>query len=277
MSNIAWLPEERLEAYRTLQDFGFTGLEFAPGLLFHGAEDPFSPSPVIARRALDEVGTAGLELISMQSLLFGVPGAALFGDQTARAAFDRAMTRAINLAGQFGVPNCVFGSPAQRVIPSDMCLDRARDDAAEIFTLLGDRAAAAGTKLAIEPNPAAYGTNFLNTIEEACAFIEKVGHPAIVPILDLGAMHMNQAFDQSASYVPALLPSLNHVHVSEAELATAPAIGTDLPPLLRALANHGYDKSISIEMKRPSGGLDEVREAVSRLADAYERAEVAHA
>ena len=55
MSNIAWSADERLEAYRILREAGSTGLEIAPGLFFHEANDPFAPDSAVARKALAEI------------------------------------------------------------------------------------------------------------------------------------------------------------------------------------------------------------------------------
>jgi sugar phosphate isomerase/epimerase len=277
MSNIAWAPEERLEAYAILAEAGFTGLEIAPALFFHAADDPFLPDTASARRARVEAAEAGLSVVSMQSLLFGVAGAALFDGAEARAVFDKAMRRAIALAERFGIPNLVFGSPAQRRVPEGMEMAQALDEAAEVFRRLGDAAAAAETRIAIEANPAAYGTNFCTTLDEALAFVEFVGHPAIVPHLDLGAMHMNGDFASVPARLPALAPLLGHVHVSEPQLAPAPADAPSLVPVLQGLAAGGYARAVSIEMKRPDEGLGAVRGAVSRLAEACTAAESLHA
>jgi sugar phosphate isomerase/epimerase len=277
MSNIAWLPDERLEAYAILAGAGLTGLEVAPGLLFHAAEDAFDPDPAIARDAMREVEAAGLTLVSMQSLLFGVEGAAIFGTAPERAAFEHGMRRAITLAGRLGIPNCVFGSPMQRRVPEGMVMTEAMKQAAGVFRGLGDRAAAAGTRITIEANPAAYGTNFCTTLEEAEAFVALVDHPAIALILDLGAMHMNGAFASVPARLPALTPRLNHAHVSEPHLAPAPADSAPLVPVLRALRAGGYAKAVSIEMKRPDAGLAEVRRAVARLVAAHQAAEAVDA
>lgn len=277
VSNIAWAPDERREAYAILAEAGLTGLEIAPGLFFHAAADPFAPDEASARAALEEIAATGLSLVSMQSLLFGVRGAGLFDGSEARAAFIRGMTRAIALAGRFGIPNCVFGSPAQRRVPEGLAMADALEQAAAVFRTLGDLAAAAGTRITIEANPAAYGTNFLTTLEEAEAFVALVDHPAIALILDLGAMHMNAHFASVPARLPALAPRLNHVHVSEPNLAPAPADAAALAPVLRALRAAGYAKAVSIEMKRPDGGLAEVGQAVARLAAAAARAEAVHA
>jgi len=268
VSNIAWAPEERGAAYDLMAEAGLSGLEIAPGLFFGAAQDPFAPDAATARAALDEIAARGLSLVSMQSLLFGVQGAALLGDADARAAFARGMERAIDLAGRFGIPNLVFGSPGQRRIPEGMADPEARAQAAETFSRLGDRAAVAGTVIAIESNPVAYGANFLTTLEEAEAFVAQVDHPAVTLILDLGAMHLNGAFDTLPARVGALAPRLTHVHISEPHLAPAPDDATDLAPLLLALRRVGYDRAVSIEMKRPEGGLAVLRGRLSALTRA---------
>jgi sugar phosphate isomerase/epimerase len=277
MSNIAWAPDERLEAYGILAEAGFTGLEIAPGLFFHAAEDPFLPDTSSARAARVEIAEAGLGLVSMQSLLFGVTGAALFEGADARAAFETGMHRAIRLAERFGIPNLVFGSPLQRRVPEGMAMDDAWEQAAEVFRKFGDAAAAADTRIAIEANPAAYGTNFCTTLDEALGFVERVAHPAIVPHLDLGAMHMNGDFGGVPARLPDLAPRLSHVHVSEPNLAPAPADPAALAPVLAGLAAAGYACAISIEMKRAPEGLAAVRRAVAGLVEARDAMEAAHA
>jgi len=268
VSNIAWASEERLAAYDLMAGAGLQGLEIAPGLFFGAAEDPFAPDTATACAALDEIAARGLTLVSMQSLLFGVQGAALLGEADARAAFDRGMERAIDLAGRFGIPNLVFGSPGQRRIPDGMAETEARAQAAETFRRLGDRAAAAGTVIAIEANPAAYGANFLTTLEEAEGFVAEVNHPAVTLILDLGAMHLNGTFGTLPARVGALAPRLTHVHVSEPHLAPAPDNTTDLAPVLSALWRVGYERALSIEMKRPEGGLAVLRGRLAVLTRA---------
>ncbi len=265
-SNIAWTPDERLAAYDLMSEAGFTGLEIAPGLFFRAAADPFSPDPVTARIALDEIASRGLSLVSMQALLFGVEGAALLGNAAERAVFTRGMERAIDLADRFGIPNLVFGSPGQRRIPAGMAARDAWADATETFRSLGERAAAAGITIAVESNPTAYGANFLTTLEEAEAFVAQVDHPAVTLILDLGAMHLNNAFDTLPGRAEALAARLTHVHISEPHLGPAPDDATDLTPVLLALRRGGYDRAVSIEMKRPEEGLSVLRGRLSALA-----------
>lgn len=268
VSNIAWAPQDREAAYALMGKYGIAGLEIAPGLFFAGADDPFVPAEAEARTRCAEVSAAGLAFVSMQSLLFGVSGAALFGDEAARARFIAGMGRAIALAGRFGIPNLVFGSPGQRNVPEGMSATQAMEIALPVFRALGDAAAVAGTRVGIEFNPAAYGTNFLNTHTEAGAFVAAVDHPAVTLILDVGALHMNGDFDRIEDIAATLAPRVSHVHLSEPQLAPAPARAGDAARVLAAMAAAGYAGWFSIEMKAPEGGLATVEAALARLWEA---------
>ena len=273
VSNIAWAPSERDAAYSLLRSRGIRGLEIAPRLFFEGATDPFAPTEPDAERALSATQEAGLEVVSMQSLLFGVRGAALFEGDDARDRFRAAMLRTIDLAGRFAIPNLVFGSPHQRNIPDGMSTEIAKGLARDVFRDLGDAAGRAGTKLGIEFNPPAYGTNFLNDVAEADAFVQSVDHPAVSLILDVGAMHMNGDFGKIDFVATRLCSRISHVHVSEPNLAPAPASAKQAARVLSAMANGGYIGWYSIEMKQqPSLGLTALEKAIDRLLEAADLA-----
>ncbi len=273
VSNIAWSPEERLSAYATLSESQVRGLEIAPGLLFHGAEDVFVPDEMLARDRMTEISDAGLTLVSMQSLLFGVEGAALFeGDAALKRLID-GMKRAIDLANRFEIPNLVFGSPKQRVIPKGMARETALNYAVKIFQELGDYAAQAGTVVAMEANPEAYGTNFLTAAKDVAAFVKHVRHPAVRMIFDVGAMHLNDVFDDAPNFIAGHSDIISHVHISEPFLEPAPARAEDAAKVLKALQAVHYDHWISIEMKAtPVDSVDQMGQAVRRLQDAADMA-----
>lgn len=269
VSNIAWPTVDRLQAYAVLADQGFEGLEIAPSLFFFDAPDPFGPGVKEYDRALGEIAEAGLTLVSMQSLLFGVEGAELFGDEVAMQHFQSGMTRAIRLAGRLHIPNIVFGSPKQRVIPDGMSMQQAQDRAANVFSRLGDIAKSEGTVIAMEANPAVYGTNFLTHGEQALEFVQRVDHPAVRFILDVGAMQINGAFNRIHSLIADSGHLLSHVHFSEPQLAPAPANAQQAGEVLRALNEVEYNQAVSIEMRAaPEAPILVMASAVGRLAQA---------
>jgi len=269
VSNIAWAPAHRDAAYAILRGAGVTGLEIAPGLFFDGAADVFVPTDAQAEAALAAMRGAGLELVSMQSLLFGVEGAALFEGEAGLERLRIGMDRAITLAGRVGIPNLVFGSPRQRNIPGDMDPGAAEALAIDVFRRFGDAAARAGTRISVEPNPAAYGTNFLNRVAEAEAFVRHVDHPAITLIVDVGALHMNGDFDSIEAVAGRTAGLVSHVHISEPNLDPAPARADQAARVMTAMDGAGYRGWFSIEMKaRPEHGLDALEASVARLVAA---------
>ena len=154
-----------------------------------------------------------------------------------------------------------------------MSPETAETIAVDMFRELGDAAGGAGTVLGIEFNPAAYGTNFLNDVAQAKAFVERVNHPAVSLVLDMGAMHMNGDFGKVDDLATHFAHNISHVHISEPNLAPAPASAERAASVLSAMASAGYNRWYSIEMKpQPFLGLSALDKALHRLQEAVELA-----
>lgn len=249
VSNIAWGAGEREAAHALLAESGVAGLEIAPGLAFADQVDPFVPSGAAVRAWREDLDRHGLSPVSMQSLLFGVSGAALFGSGTERAAFEEGIGRAVDLGERLGCRNLVLGSPTARCVPDGMTRTEADGVATDVLGRLGDRCRAAGITLALEPNPAAYGTNFLNTLAETTALVRAIGHPAVTVNFDIGALRLNGETEVALAALPLDVAHLSHVHISEPLLAPAPSDAETLAPILSALDRAGYSGWVSIEMR----------------------------
>lgn len=268
VSNIAWPATERDAAYAILRDHGVTGLEIAPALFLSESIDPFVSTQGEVATAMKRMQAAGLELVSMQSLLFGVTGAALFEGEEARGKLIAAMERAIALAGRLGIPNLVFGSPKQRAYPDSLSASQAQEQAVTVFRRLGDSAVRARTRIAMEPNGRAYGTNFLNRVAEAEAFVRAVDHPGIVLNFDIGTLHMEGDFDAIEAIATAAVDTIGHVHISEPQLAPAPADPAQAARAIRALRKAGWTGWHSIEMAATKTPLADLSAALGRLRQA---------
>lgn len=268
-SNIAWAASERLEAYRVLEENHFYGLEIAPSLFFWNSKDPFNPSKIEVKQATSELEAFGLELVSMQSILFGLDDAKIFGDETQFQSFLGGMESAIFLAGELKIPNIVFGCPKNRNLPKNLRLNEANDIIISLFNRLGDLSIKAGTSISIEPNPKSYGTNFLNTLEETEKFISLVNHPAIVPMLDTGALEASSELNNISESIPRLCDRLAHVHISEIDLKPAPSDQNKINKFLKILHDNQYSKAVSIEMRRTSRPIQDLEECVKLLSHVY--------
>lgn len=265
ISNIAWHPAERARIHALLAELGVSGLEIAPGLTFPGEPDAFAPSEAAVAAFHQDLAAHGLSVVSMQSLLFGVKDAMLFGTPDERSAFIAGLKRAIALAARLGVPNLVMGSPVNRRIPDDMDRETALDIAEQVFGCLGDRCAAAGCRLALEPNPAAYGANFMTTIGETADVADRINHPAITVNFDLGSLHMNDEIAAVADWYARCAPRVSHVHISEPNLGPAPADSDLLGRIGRSLSAGSHQHWWSVEMRQADDdSLEHVKTAMTR-------------
>lgn len=273
VSNIAWVPDELPAALDLMEAYGACGLEIAPGIAFAGEDDPFVPSEAAVSALNDALAWRGIRLVSMQSLLFGVEGAMLFGDAEGEAAFRRGMMRAITLAGRLGIANLVMGSPRNRRFPEDMAAEQVEAHARAVFSDLGKAARANGTVIAMETNPAVYGTNLFTTTLETARFVAALDHPGVTLNLDLGSLALNDEFGDLDEVLDIAGTHVSHVHVSEPHLAPAPSDPDKLATVARALADRNYERWISIEMRRADADpLRTVEHSLSAAASALRRA-----
>ena len=268
MSNIAWSFEERLEAYKNIAERGFSAIEIAPGLLFADCYDPFDPHPDIVLSRLSELKAFELSICSMQSLLFGREGCALFGTSVERNSMKVGLEKAIHLADRLGIPNLVFGSPKARIIPDAMHVEEATDSAIHFFQSLGDVAASHNTVIAIEANPKEYGTNFLTHYGKSAEFARQVGHKSVRVNFDVGSFVLNKDIENLNVAFETGFQYINHIHISEPYLAPAPDKESMDPvkSLLKLCGKLGYERFVSIEMRRPSNGMIGVDTCAARLS-----------
>jgi sugar phosphate isomerase/epimerase len=273
ISNIAWRPEERAAVYAMLAETGVRGLEIAPGRAFPNEPDPVAPSFLAIEGFLREMARRNLKLVSMQSLLFGLNEARLFGSEPQRECFEVGLSRAVTLAGQLAIPNLVMGSPTNRAIPDSMSSATAEDIAIGVFRRIGDLCLKVKAKLALEPNPAAYGTNFLTTIGETLAFVQRLDHPAVGVNFDIGSLHMNGERENGGEWFAKVGAFVSHVHISEPHLAPAPRDERDFEELARQILAQRYDGWFSIEMRAVGDdNLACVRESLTSCARALAKA-----
>ena len=267
VSNIAWLPIEREKSYSILKNNNLSDIEIAPGLLFHSSIDPYNPTEIEIKSVLTELKQYELSIISMQSLLYNISDAFLFGNKFEQKTFKNSIRNAIVLASKLNIPNLVFGSPKNRIIPKGMKYFDALDLAQDTFFNLGKLAYENGTCIAIEPNPKLYGTNFINSYKEAVSFVRSINSPGISTVLDLGAILINKEHEQH-NYHTNLRESikiLSHVHVSEPNLEPAPKNVQNFELTLSILKKMKYSKGISIEMKRIEDSQNNLKKCVEEM------------
>ena len=138
----------------------------------------------------------------------------------------------------------------------------------DFFREVGDTAAACRTRLCLEPNPAAYGADFLLNAAETAALVEAVNSPGIALNFDMGEQALNNA--DAAANVLLFASLIGHFHVSEPMLEPFDPARSAHAKSASALRAAGFTGAVSLEMKPPAGGLPALRAAIAALKTAYQ-------
>ena len=168
-------------------------------------------------------------------------------NQDSAAAYAAA---ALGRAKAAGVTTIVFGSGGARRIPDGFDPAKAREQFIAFSRRIAPVAAAAGVTLSLEALNRRE-TNFINTLAEAVAIVDAVGHPAFR--LQADVYHMLQE-DEPPQAIFDAAARIVHVHVAQKGSRKAPLPGgSDFRPYFAALKKIGYRGRVSIESSWPEG------------------------
>lgn len=265
ISNIAWDKGNDEQVYNMLQEYGITGLDVAPGRVF---DNPMSISKEQGKEFVESIKKRGLQPVGMQSLLFGTSGMALFEGTEVREKTIENLKVMIDYASKIGVTRLVFGSPKNRLIGSQSEAVIAKL-AYEMFNKLGDYAIANKVCFCIEPNPTAYGADFITTTEEGIELVKRIDNPGFRLHMDLGTMIINN--EDIDDVVARGIGVTEHVHISHPHLEQVIGLDDVHKRFYSALARNGYKGAVAIEMKNSMEpeNIEKVRETIRFISSVY--------
>lgn len=241
ISNIAWSKDLDKTVYDLMKDNGFNYLEIAPTRIF---DNPYFIKTDDLLSFKNEINSYGLNIVSMQSLIFNRPDLQLFESDESRKDLKEILFKAIDFASSLGIKNLVFGSPKNRIINN---YEKDYPIAISFFKEIGQYALKKNTIVSLEANASVYGTNFLTTTKQAYDFVKEVNNDGIRLQLDTGTMLIN---NESVDSISSFVDMINHVHLSELNLEVLSKSNFDFyKQLLKTLKLNNYSKVISIEMK----------------------------
>jgi D-psicose/D-tagatose/L-ribulose 3-epimerase len=245
VSNLAWDSAEDDEVARLLTKLGVTGVELAPT---KWRDDPFAAPLADVRALRRQWSDRGLNIVSLQSLLFGRPELQLFGSTEICHRLADYLRSAIDFAAELGAGAMVFGSPRNRLrgaLPNESAMM----SAAEFLRDIGEHAANRDVVFCIEANPPQYGGDFITTTVDAVTLCQLVANPAVRVNGDLGGMTLSG--ESPANSIALTGDLLGHYHISEPNLAELRA-SADHASAARGLAAIAYAGCLSIEMRASS-------------------------
>ena len=248
ISNIAWKNHENSQIYELLKEFKIKGLEIAPGILIE-EDNPYDLNKESLLNIKKSIfNSFDLNIISMQSLLYGTKDLQLFSDS--KPLLKQYMKKAIKFSSYLGVKNLVFGSPKNRLKKS-LTTTEAIKLSSPLFFDLAEYARDMGTTLSIEANAKEYGADFIVNNAEAMQLIKEVNHPNFRLNYDSSTIMLNQ--ENYVEFIHDNCDYINHVHFSTPFLEPVPGDSIDFfKDLYNTLNKCSYKNYISIEMKSKS-------------------------
>ncbi len=259
ISNLAWTSAGEAEILPRLVQWGAEGVEVAPGRL--GAWDTLEPARLHAYRNL--LTANGLVASSLQAVFYGREDIALLHEEARFNAMCEHMKQVAEIASALDARRIVFGAPRQRrrgtLEPA-----AAMALATERLARLGAIAADAGACLGIEPVPAVYGGDFLETAEEVIDLVRRIGQPGVRVHLDTACVTLGGGDIGRA--IAAAGADLAHFHLAERDLGDFAAPRMPHARAFAALAAAGYEGWTAIEML--GTGTDDAHRVRTALAAA---------
>lgn len=220
------------EAVRCVQLAGFTGVEFAA---LPGSADHLTPDdPAASTAAVEAARAAGLDIVACEA-------ATNLFDPAAR----QRVYRVFALCGRLGVPTVTTGSAGAATPESlEAFLPLAREVARQ--------ADAAGVVWACKPHVGAA----VHSTATALELVRAVAEPALA--LNYDPTHLQRVGEDPVQAARTLAPHIRHVHIRDysspdtrigpPELQTAGRGQVDLPGVLAALRDGGYQGHLDLEV-----------------------------
>ncbi len=259
ISNLAWTSAEDAGILPRLVSWGAQGVEVAPWRL--GAWTDLEPARLRAYRTL--LAANGLVASSLQAVFYGREDVALLHEEALFNAMCEHMKQVAEIASALDSRRIVFGAPRQRrrgaLEPA-----AAMALAAERLARLGAIAADAGACLGIEPVPAIYGGDFLETAEEVMELVRRINHPGVRVHLDTACVTLGGGDIGDA--IAAAGADLAHFHLAEPDLGDFTTPRMPHARAFAALAAAGYQGWTAVEML--GRGMDDAQRVRTALAAA---------
>lgn len=209
ISSLAWAPADDDWVAEQLLAHGIAFVDLAPSKIF-GIE--WSPTLADLHRVRSRWESLGLPIVGLQSLFFGTVGLNLFGPEAVRQRMLDHLRRVADMAHELGASRLVFGSPRNRDVGA-LSAEQALPIATDFFQRAGDLVAVCGLKLCLEPNPPAFGCNFMTDFASTLQIVHAVAHPAVGLNFDVGAL-LAEGGDATTLLAQAAV-HVCHIHLSE--------------------------------------------------------------
>lgn len=240
ISNLAWSHYEEKKVINILKKYRIKKLEFSPNLLL---KNNFNPKNV--KKIKKKWKKYGFKLYSMQSVLFGIDNAYVFGNKYQNLVFLKEVRKKIKLAKALGAKVIVFGSPKNRKTFKKKN-NYLNSTFVKTFKKISADCKRNKVNLCLEPNPKIYKSEYMVNTREASEIAKKIDNPFIKINLDLGAMIFNK--ENIEKVIKNNMNLIGHAQVSAPKLLSLSNYEKQVEVFINSLKKCKYKKTISLEL-----------------------------
>lgn len=256
VSNLCFSSDNLKHVLPLMRKYGYCSFEIAPTKVVQFP--PYDKVDALIDWANKLKRDFDISICSIQSMWFGV-NKTMFGENADLDFLLQYTKKCIDCASALGASNIVFGNPKSRNIINEGDVEKAK----EFFVNLNDYCLDKGVNVSIEPNPAIYGTNFLNDTKSAFEFVKSLDCSHIKVNLDFGTIIAN---DENFDVVKSNINLIGHIHISEPMLALIKP-SSKHNELADLLLKNGYCGYVSIEMAEQK--IDDLAKTMQYVKDVF--------
>jgi sugar phosphate isomerase/epimerase len=230
------LPHEQY--YSILKHYGIKHIEIAP-TKFYKWDELFCNINKF-KEVKEQLDLFDLRLYSFQSITFTICNN-IFDDNNSIILLH--LKNVIDFACSVGVTNLVFGCPKNRRITDNAMLND--ETFVVFFKKLGDYIGERELIISIENNSKKYDCNYLNTIDDVGKIVNKINHPKIKMMVDVGNCVMD---DDNIENLLNYKDIINHIHISSPFMNPLINYNIELySDFIKLLKKINYNKIVSLE------------------------------
>lgn len=249
VSNIAWDVERDAEVADLMRRHNVDAVEIVPKKYFANPNQ-------ISSREVNAVKSfwsrSQIEIIGMQSLMFGTSNLNMFGPPEIQASMLLHLESICRIGSRLGARRLVFGSPKSRDASG---IDRqiALNTAVVFMRALGQIARKYNVIVCLEPNPTQYGANFMTDSAETDQLVRMIDCEAIRMQFDTGALTINN--ESAIDVLERSYDIIGHIHISEPDLVPLGSGRVDHELIGSLLKKYLPHCIASIEIRPPTPDL----------------------
>ena len=257
VSNIAWNDPELSKIILLFKENKIDILEFAPNILL---KNNFTKKNILNVKNFWKKNK--IKLYSMQSVLFGINNAYLFGNVNQKKIFLNEIKKKIKIAKNLGVKIIVFGSPKNRKIFFKKDKKLLNIEAISIFKKIAEFAEKYKIVFCLEANPKIYKCDYINITSEALEIVKILNNKYFKLNLDVGTIVKNK--ENVEKLIKENLNFIGHCQLSNPLLTNFNKKNLNIhKKVILLLKKYKYKKVVSIEMLSSKNNYKNVKKSIN--------------